>query len=120
MPGKGEGNGPPPIVSSPQGGHHSSKAGSASPPRLASSGEDRRDDLAVDVGQAHVAAAEAGGEPLVVEAQEVEDRGVEVVDLDLVFDGVIAVVVGGAMDGAPLDPAAGEPDGEAVRVVVAT
>ena len=77
------------------------------------------DDFAVDVGQAHVAAAEAVGESLVIDAQEVQDRGVEVVDLDLVLDGVVAVVVGGAVDGAAFDPAAGQPDGEAVGVVVA-
>ena len=41
----------------------------------------RLDDLAVDVGQPHVAAAEAVGQPLVVDAQEVQHRGVQVVDL---------------------------------------
>ena len=67
-------------------------------------------DFAVDVGQPHVAAAEAIGQPLVVDAQEVQHRGVQVVDLDLVLDGVVAVVVGGAVDRAALDAAAGQPD----------
>ena len=68
------------------------------------------DHLAVHVGQAHVAAAEAVGQPLVVDAQQVQHRGVQVVDLDLVLDGVVAVLVGRAVDRAALDAAAGQPD----------
>ena len=54
----------------------------------------------------------AVGEPLVVEAEEVQDGGVQVVDVDAVFGGGDAVVVGGAVDEAALDAAAGEPGGE--------
>ena len=43
-----------------------------------------------NVGQAEVAAAVAVGQSFVVDAHEVEDRGVEVVDVDLVLDGVPA------------------------------
>ena len=43
------------------------------------------DDLAVDVGQAKVAAGVPVGQPLVVEPQQVQDRGVQVVDVDLVL-----------------------------------
>ena len=60
------------------------------------------DDLAVDVGQPEVAAGVAVGELLVVEAQQMEDRGVQVVDVDLVLDGLEAELVGGAMDVAAL------------------
>ena len=38
--------------------------------------------LAMHVGQAEVAAGVAVGETLVVEAQQVQDRGVQVVDVD--------------------------------------
>ena len=41
----------------------------------------------VHVGQAEVAAGVAVGELFVVEAQQVQDRGVQVVDVDRVFDG---------------------------------
>src|SRR5437016_5937524 len=54
-----------------------------------------------------------------VEAQEVEDRGVDVGDIMAVLDGVEAQLVGGAMDNAPLDAATGQPDREAVVMVVA-
>src|SRR4051812_24196142 len=78
------------------------------------SGEDAVDQLAVDVREAHVAAAPAVGGLLVVQAQQVEHGGVEVVDLALVLDGLVAVLVGGAVDrAAPPAAAAGEPEGEA-------
>ena len=48
-----------------------------------------------------------------VDAQAVQDRGVQVVDVDRVLDDVVAEVVGLAVDDARLDAAAGEPDGEA-------
>ena len=42
----------------------------------------RRHDVAVHVGQAVVAALELEGQPRVVDAQAVQDRGVQVVDVD--------------------------------------
>ena len=62
--------------------------------------------MAVDVREAHVAPVESHRRPRVVEAEEVEHRRVEVVDLDAVLDGVEAELVGRAVDRAALDPAA--------------
>ena len=42
---------------------------------------------AAHVGQAEVAAAVAVGQPLVIEAHQVQDRGVQVVDVHAVLDG---------------------------------
>src|SRR5688500_11094281 len=83
------------------------------------SGDDFADDVARDVGQAEVAAGVAVGELLVVEAQQMEDRGMQVVDAGRVFLGLEAELVGRAIDGAATDAAAGQPDAEAVVVVVA-
>src|SRR5262249_54870483 len=58
-------------------------------------------------------------EPLVVEAEQVQEGGVQVVDVDLVRDGGEAELVGGAVDVAAFDAAAGQPHREAVVVVVA-
>ena len=58
-------------------------------------------------------------EAFVVEAEEVEDGGVEVVDGDGVFFGFEAEVVGGAVGVAFFDAGAGEEAGEGVGVVVA-
>src|SRR5258708_2888531 len=58
-------------------------------------------------------------EPLVVEAEEVEDGGVEVVDVDLVLYRAEAEVVGRPVGQAAADAAAGQPGSEAPVVVVA-
>ena len=76
-------------------------------------------DASMNVGQAEVAAGVAVGELLVVEAEQVQDRGVQVVDVDRVLDGLEAELVGRAVDVAALDAAAGQPHREAVVVVVA-
>ena len=65
--------------------------------------------LPVHVGQAEVAALEAVGQPLVVDAEQVQHRGVQVVDVDDVLDGVVAELVGRAVGDAALDAAAGQP-----------
>jgi len=76
--------------------------------------------MSLDVGQAHIATAEAESGTGVVDAQKVQHGGVEVVDFGAIFHGEIAEVVGGAVDGAALDASAGHPDGKAEGVVVAT
>src|SRR6184192_1541723 len=76
------------------------------------------DEVAVDVGEAEVAALEAVGETLVVEAEEVEDGGLEVVDVVLFLDGGEAELIGLA-DDAVSDAAAGDVHGEGVDVMVA-
>ena len=98
----------------PTSGEHA-----GSQPCQTGSGEDAVHHLAVHVGEAHVAAAEAVGQPLVVDAQQVQHRGVQVVDVDLVLHRPEAVVVGGAVDLAAAHAAARQPHGEAVGVVVA-
>jgi len=74
----------------------------------------------VDVGEAHVAGGEAEGALGVVDAEKVEHGGVEVVDLNFVFDGLVAKVVGRAVSDPWLDAAPGEPGGEAEGIVVAS
>ena len=81
--------------------------------------QNRPDDLAADVGQAEIAAGMAERQPLVVEAQEMQDRRLQVVDVDRVFDDVKPEVVGRAVDNARLDAAAGHPHREGLRMVVA-
>src|SRR5262249_12554213 len=59
------------------------------------------------------------GELFVVEAQEVEHRGVQIMDMHGFFHGLISEFVGGAVNVSRLYAAAGEPHGEAVRIMVA-
>src|SRR4030095_15221610 len=74
---------------------------------------------AVHIGQAEIAAAVAVGEPFVVEAHEVQDGRVQVVDVHAVLDRGIAHLVGGAVQGPAFATAAGQPHREAEMVVVA-
>src|SRR5215468_10927327 len=76
-------------------------------------------DVAAGLGQAFVAAVVQECQVNVVEAEQVQDGGVQVVDVDGVFRGVQAEFVGRADDLATLDAAAGQQGGEAVGVVVA-
>ncbi len=73
----------------------------------------------VDAGESLVEALEGEGEAVVVDAELVEDGGVEVADADFVFGDVVGVVVGFAVGDAAFDASAGHPGGEAFGVVVA-
>ena len=55
------------------------------------------DDLPVHIGQPEIAAGVAVGQLLVIDAQDVQQRGVQVVDGDAVFDGAEAEFVGCAV-----------------------
>ena len=72
-------------------------------------GEERFNYFAGDVGKAVVAAAVVVGEAFVVDAQEVKDGGVEVVDVDFVFGDFGADFVSGAIADAAFGAAAREP-----------
>src|SRR5260221_9469841 len=76
--------------------------------------------IAVDVGEAQVAATPAVGEAFVIHAHQVEDRGVQVVNRDDVLDGAVAEFVGGPVGLAPTNAASGQPDRKALWIVVAT
>src|SRR5262245_20214450 len=82
--------------------------------------DDLFDDLAFDEPEAFIAAEVGIGEVVLVEAEEVEDGGVDVAEVVGLFDGFEANGVGGADPLAAVDAAAGEPHGEAEVVVVAT
>jgi hypothetical protein len=72
------------------------------------------------VREAEVAALESCGEFGVIEAEEMENGSVEVVDVDFVFDGVEAEFVGFPVVDAAFDAAASHPHREGVGVVVAS
>src|SRR6266542_4234018 len=80
--------------------------------------QDRLDDVPAHVGQAEVAALEAVDQLRVVDAEQIEHRGVQVVDVDRVLDRGVAELVGGAVGQPAFDPAAGQPEGKTLDVVV--
>src|ERR1051326_7159304 len=60
------------------------------------------------------------GQPAVIQTQRVQQRGVEIVNADHLFDGLVAEVVGRAVHVALLESAASKPEREAMPIVVAT
>mgnify|MGYP002837535359 CR=1 FL=1 len=83
-------------------------------------GEDGSHHLAVDVGQSVVAALELEGQLLVVDAEQMQDRGLKIVHMHRVAGDVVGEVVRLAVDEARLHPSPGHPDREGPPVVVAT
>ena len=76
----------------------------------------------MDVGEATVDTVMADGKPLMVDAQQVKNGGVDVVDLCGVISiqGLVAPLVGFGMRDAAFDAASTQPVGKNVRIVVAT
>src|SRR4051812_13890018 len=75
-------------------------------------------DLAADVGQSEISALESVGQLGVIEAEQVEDRGVKVVDMHPVLDDAEAEIIGLPVGDPGLDAAAGHPHREGVGMVV--
>src|SRR5688500_15479800 len=74
----------------------------------------------MDVGEPHVAAAEPVSQPLVVEAEQMQNRRVQSMPVDLVFAGVTAELVRCPVGHSPLYACACQPHGEAEWIMVAT
>src|SRR6185503_14273534 len=77
------------------------------------------DHLPLYIGETEVAAGVAVGELFVIEAELVQQGGVQVVDGDAVLYGLESELVGGSVSDTGLDAAAGQPHGVAVGIVVA-
>jgi hypothetical protein len=82
-------------------------------------GEDALDHVPGNIREPEVSALELIGQLGVVDAQRAQDRGMQIVDVDRIFHDVVAVIVGLALADAGRDAAAGEPHGEAARMMIA-
>lgn len=70
------------------------------------------------VGEPEIPALEAIGQFRVIEAEKVQDRRLEIVDVDLVAGSLEAEVVAGAVDMPGFHAAARHPNGIAVGIVI--
>lgn len=70
------------------------------------------------VGEAEISALESVGQFFVIEAEQVQYGGVEIVDMNGVFLHAPANLVGFADDLSAFDPAARHPNTEGIRVVI--
>ena len=78
------------------------------------------DHLAMHIGQPEVTPGISIGKSLVVQTQLVQNCGVQVVEVDFVLDGIIAVFVGFAVPNPGLHPSTTKPHRHRMRVVIAT
>ena len=76
------------------------------------------DDMAVYVGEAILATLKLERQSFVVQSEQVEQGSMQIMHVDLVFGGLIAIGVGGAVADAMFDPASSQPDGEAEWIVI--
>src|SRR5438045_4025488 len=88
--------------------------------RAARSSQEFPDHLAMDIGEAIVAAFEPVSELLVVHAEEVQDGCVEIVHVGRVLHDVVTEVIGGTEDQPRFDAAARHPKGETARMMIAS
>ena len=73
----------------------------------------------VNIGQAKIPAGVPVCELFVVESEQMQQRRVQIVDVNVVFDRLESEFIRGAVNRAAFDAAAGQPYAEAVRIVVA-
>ena len=83
------------------------------------SGEQRRDHLAVNVGEPEVTPLEAVRQLFVVDTQTMKDCRVQIVDMNRILHDVVAEVVGLAVNGAGTDASSSHPDRITSRMVIA-
>lgn len=72
-------------------------------------GQDRTNYMSGDVGQSKVATLETVGQPLMIDPEQVQHGGVQIVHVDFVLDRGVAKFIRGAVCLARLDASAGHP-----------
>ena len=76
--------------------------------------------MTMHIRQTEVAAGVAECEAFVVEAQQMQNRGMQVVHVNSLFDRIPAEFISGTVYIAALDATASQPHGETIVVVIAT
>lgn len=79
---------------------------------------DSFDDFSSNACEANIKALELGGKTMVIDAEQGQHGGVQIVDIDDVFHGSVAEFIGGAPGDAGLDAAPGHEDTETENVVI--
>ena len=83
-------------------------------------GYDVLDDLPVDVREAEMPSLKFKGELLMVNSEQMQDRGLEVVDVDFVVNGIKADIIGSSVGDAGFNASSSHPSGKGVGVMVTT
>lgn len=86
--------------------------------REAVSGEDGLNDLSVYVGEPKATALVAVGQSFMVDSEDVQQGGLEIVNVHRVLCHVVAEVVGGTVTRSWLDPGPGHPESKTARMMI--
>ena len=73
----------------------------------------------MDVGQAALDAVVVVGQPLMIESEQMQDRGMEVIDRYWILTHPVADLVGRPVTEPRLQAGSGEPAGEGVLIMIA-
>src|SRR5262245_57726566 len=76
-------------------------------------------DASMDVGESEVASGIAVDELFVIEPEQVQEGGMQVMHMNRLVDGLESKLVGGAVRDAALDAAAGQPKAKPIRIMIA-
>ena len=82
-------------------------------------GEDRLNELAVHISEPEIATLKSIGQFFVIEAEQMQNRRVQIVHVHFVAHDPEAEFIGFAKNGAGLDASAGEPHGKRIDVMIA-
>jgi hypothetical protein len=74
----------------------------------------------MDVGEAEITPLESVGKLMVIHAEEVQESGVQVVHVNLVFSGIETKIIGRSVDRSGLDAATRHPNGVSMRMMIPT
>lgn len=78
------------------------------------------DDASMDVGESEVPTIISEGEFLVVESEQMEECGMQIVHMDFILYGMVAEFVGFAKGEAGFYPSSSEEQGETIGIVIAS
>ena len=73
----------------------------------------------MDVGQPELASLELERQSFVINAEQMQHRGVQIVNVDAILDDVVSELVGLTVGRSGIHTAAGHPQREAARMVIA-
>ena len=83
-------------------------------------GYDVLDHLPVDVCEAEMPSLKLEGELLMVNSEQMQNRGLEIVDVDFVVNGIKADIIGGSVGDTGFNASSSHPSGKGVGVMVTT
>ncbi|EDL59862.1 hypothetical protein PM8797T_15923 [Gimesia maris DSM 8797] len=81
--------------------------------------ENLGNDIAVHVGQAEIAACVTISQPLVIHAHQMQQRGMQIVNMNLIAGRIVTVLIGCPMDVSFFDPRTSQPHRIPLRIMIA-